>query len=348
MSDSPNIRKLERISALMRNPNSGMGTAELADKMSKHGLEVSSLILKRVYIPIYHAYFFCQSFKKRLNGIEPLPINITFDNFCLKLSKFGGEKYAISSELNDHSVLINKWLGKGVHKSNDVPLMFVVFDNELRERKTEDGDKIQHCIIEKNDLVKLNKKNLMKFYNYSDSDASAFIKNIGMARNNGYSIREIRILLPEKTQSLDWLMIASNFNSNGLLVNSWMNLYLMEDNLKYNDETDKNPLEHAMNSMRYIEFVDYELFFWKDVTEDWLKKYRPHFKDFNSLEKFERDRHIVNSIRHNAINYVLSWLALDEELHDAIFCLVNRKIANTFPTLRREAIRQIEERDYKF
>ncbi|OLQ83779.1 hypothetical protein BIT28_14450 [Photobacterium proteolyticum] len=350
MSDTYKIKKFERLSSLISKDatSSTDGTEELADKMSKYGLEISSLILSRTYIPIYHAHLFHSSYKNRLNGIEPFPLNVTFNSFVVKLCNFWGSKYPISPQTREHSEAINKWLGKGVNKSNLVPLMFVEFDHDRQEEQTDDGDNIQFCIIGREDLVKLNKNNLTKYYKYSESDASAFIKNIGMARKVGYKIRDIKIAIPKKVQEFNWLMIASNFDSNKKLVNSWINLELMEDNLRYYQESDKAPLEHAQNLMKYINFVDDDIAFWKEVTQDWLKKNKPQFSDFNSLGRFERERHTVNSIRHNAINYVFSWFTLDSELHDAIFSLVNRKIANTFPPLRSEAIRQIEERDYKY
>ncbi|WBA12605.1 hypothetical protein [Salinivibrio kushneri] len=349
MSDKYKIKKLDRLSSLInKDANSSTnGPEENADKMSKYGLEVSSLILSRAYIPIYHAHLFHLSYKNRLSGIEPFPLNITYNSFLSKLFSFWGSKYPLPSQTSEHAEKMNKWLGKGINKSNLIPLLFVKFDHDLQEEQVAEGDKIQLCIIGREDLVKMNKKNLIKYYKYSEFEAAAFIKNIGMISEEGYKIRDIKIAIPMKIKEFR-LMIASNYGSSKQLVNSWINFELMEDNLRYYQESDITPLDHAQHLMKYIDFVDDDIAFWKEVTQDWLKKHKPQLSEFSTLARFERERHTVNSIRHNAINYVFSWFTLDSDLHDAIFSLVNRKIANTFPTLRSEAIRQIEERDYKY
>lgn len=92
---------------------------------------------------------------------------------------------------------------------------------------------------------------------------------------------------------------------------------------------------------------------WKNITKLWYE--REYGKSWGTLSITEKNRHTVNIIRHNGVPYsviystakaVSSLPDTPQAVHDALFVNINRLIARTFPSLRTEAIRQIDQRGF--
>lgn len=88
-----------------------------------------------------------------------------------------------------------------------------------------------------------------------------------------------------------------------------------------------------------------DLEFWKSVTKAWYE--RTHEGTFwDDLGAKAKQRHITNYIRHSSPYDHICGLAIDEETHFAVYREINLNIAKTFPYLRNEALRQIDEKEF--
>lgn len=319
------------------------------DFINAHGLTISKLILNQMLHPICHASIINRQHYNKLNCDFIMQPNIRFNNVINKFKDSCTDGKELFEKEQDELPDINTWLGKGVNKSNLIPLMFVSADLYIKNYSLDLDGTGSMFAKNSDDFVKLNKINLVEFYKYSEADAASFIRNFGTAgKKGGYKVGEIKILKPNIMTSLDWKVISHHICSDDQTVHMWTNCELRDCNQAYSEMFEKDTSIQAEKMMSYIDIINDDLDYWKLITEDWLSQYKPDFPRFENLDSSTRKRLIVNSIRHNAVNYVMSWITLESEVHDAIFCLVNKKIAKMFPTLKTEAMKQIEDRDYNF
>ncbi|MFJ5377637.1 hypothetical protein ACIPSX_09810 [Pectobacterium sp. CHL-2024] len=337
----PNVFKLiEKDSDKKINNNDSTG--DIADLILERGISLSEPILDFLLRPVLH----CQAIVDRdniLNREYKFPAHLSFGGV---IGMENGNK-GNPRDVNLYNIII--LISKGVNKKNKIPVIFEKMKKSIIGSSQENHRKMERCVIINNNFVKINKKNLITYYNYTESDANAFMRNLSFLADQGVRVSELLLLKEEAVPTEKWFMLGILFSKKGIRADHWINLNIMENNLQYDSGNNLTPEEHAKKNMSEVHFISYDLAFWKEATQWWVNKNNEKLGDLTKLNKKVRDRLIVNTIRHNAINYVFSWIYLKgSDIHDAIFCLINREIANRFPTLRDEAIRQIESRDYDF
>ncbi|MCW9444239.1 hypothetical protein [Klebsiella oxytoca] len=322
--------------------NDGDSTGDIANLMLERGMSLSEPVLDLLLRPILHCQCIVDS-NTTVNLEYSFPTSLSFR----EVIDMGMEKKGEPGDVNLYNII--KLISKGISKKNKPPVIFERMKETITGSSQENHKKVSRCVIINDDFVKINKKNLISHYNYTESDASAFMKNLHFLTVQGVKVSELFLLKAEKISATKWFMLGVLFSKKGVRVDHWINLNVMENNLQYDSENNLTPEEHAKKNMAEIHFVSSDLTFWKSVTQWWINNNNEKLGNLTKLDKKTKDRLTVNTIRHNAVNYVISWLYVEgSDIHDAMFCLINRKIANQFPTLRNEAIRQIEARDYDF
>ncbi|HBR6977497.1 MULTISPECIES: hypothetical protein [Klebsiella] len=322
--------------------NDGDSTGDIANLMLERGMSLSEPVLDLLLRPILHCQCIVDS-NTTVNLEYSFPTSLSFR----EVIDMGMEKKGEPGDVNLYNII--KLISKGISKKNKLPVIFERMKETITGSSQENHKKVSRCVIINDDFVKINKKNLISHYNYTESDASAFMKNLHFLTVQGVKVSELFLLKAEKISATKWFMLGVLFSKKGVRVDHWINLNVMENNLQYDSENNLTPEEHAKKNMAEIHFVSSDLTFWKSVTQWWINNNNEKLGNLTKLDKKTKDRLTVNTIRHNAVNYVISWLYVEgSDIHDAMFCLINRKIANQFPTLRNEAIRQIEARDYDF
>ncbi|CAI1077874.1 Uncharacterised protein [Serratia fonticola] len=322
--------------------NNGDSTGDIANFMLERGMSLSEPVLDLLLRPILHCQCIVDS-NTTVNLEYSFPTNLSFRE-AIDMEK--GRK-GDPGDVNLYNII--KLISKGISKKNKIPVIFERMKKTIIGSSQENYKKVSRCVIINDNFVKINEENLISYYNYTESDACAFMKNLHFLTVQGVRVSELLLLKAEKVSATKWFMLGMLFSKKGIRVDYWINLNVMENNLQYDSGNNLTPEEHAKKNMSEIHFVSSDLAFWKSVTQWWINNNNEKLGNLTKLDKKTKDRLTVNTIRHNAVNYVISWLYVEgADIHDAMFCLINRKIANQFPTLRNEAISQIEERDYDF
>ncbi|MGC0822519.1 hypothetical protein WKG93_06100 [Pantoea agglomerans] len=337
-----NLSHPKIIDLIRKDSKKTSNNGDIANFMLERGMSLSEPVLDLILRPILHCQFIVDS-NRALNIEYSFPANLSFgDVIDMENGRKGGLE-----DVNLYNVI--KLISKGVCKKNKIPVFFERMKKTIIGSSQEHHQKFSRCVIINDDFVNINAENLINYYNYSESDASAFMKNLKFLTDQGIRLSELMLLKAEKVPATKWFMLGVIFSNKGVRVDCWINLNIMENNLQYDSGNNLTPEEHAKKNMSEIHFISSELVFWKATTQWWINKNNERLGNLAKLDKKTKDRLIVNTIRHNAVNYVISWLYVKgTDIHDAMFCLINRKIANQFPTLRNEAIRQIVARDYDF
>ncbi|WP_318515698.1 hypothetical protein [Photobacterium leiognathi] len=229
---------------------------------------------------------------------------------------------------------------KGVDKSLLTPLIVIkgIMANKVDIPPTEcSAFEDDVYALESKDIVKLNPKNLMKYYSYPERDAKILFGNITKCfhdHKNMYLIKkpfinndciEKCMLLAERTR-----FRAAWFNDK---------VEQFEKILRESDEVDSAEIKQVLvNKSLNVK----RLGWWMEVAKDHCES---NGGDWSSMSSTARKHQIINSIRHNAIGYHQSYSTHREKGFYALaYDIVMRDIINTFPTLRSVAQAQFDSK----
>ncbi|MCG9702687.1 hypothetical protein L1D19_21705 [Vibrio natriegens] len=182
--------------------------------------------------------------------------------------------------------------------------------------------------------IRLNAKNLMRYYKYTETDAKNFMSNLADSPN----VRRGFILTnPSK---VIFGRAAHVIQSDNVLY-SWHYTRDLRSLIKVHNALFSNDHENVLKYLQ-LGIPSFPLSEWKDMAQERYERItQKSWKELNSRDK---QRHLCNFIRHHAWGYDSSW-ALSPNIHDQIFEKITAMIASQYEDLFEECQNQLSRRN---
>lgn len=294
-------------------------------------------------------------------GIESL-MDIDNDGASIPVQLWDRARIVMSADINgnpysniaEFSKLFENNKIKGVNKKLKVPILITNHTIGYDVRTTRNASIAEQLNLKNMitfdlsinsdlELVAFNKKNLIKFFGYTELDAVNFIATM-------VPYGKFKMLRPISGLKLNIFCctVSPSLKNVGGVVGLWS-----EEDTFGTYQVAESDMNLSRRSGKYgglnldefpLKVVDLPLVLWREITADWLLEEKG--VSAGDIERHSFNRHLVNMIRHCSRGYHQYWKLAEthksSDYHDLAYELIMKEIWAKYPTLQSEVTRQLQ------